>query len=138
MPGAALALDTRFLQLMLRHHEGGSGMLIYAAQYASIPDVRNLASRMLTGPVAHRAPRPGHVLMRLPADAAVRSSLRWCDTGNVAELCPPDPTPQRVLPTVSRVIDLHPRVPSEPPSHGASSLSCRWAERSSTSGAASA
>lgn len=41
------ALDTLFLQLMLRHHEGGTGMLTYAAQYASIPDVRNLASQML-------------------------------------------------------------------------------------------
>jgi uncharacterized protein (DUF305 family) len=42
------ALDALFLQLMLRHHEGGTGMLTYAAQYASISDVRNLASRMLT------------------------------------------------------------------------------------------
>ena len=41
------ALDTLFLQLMLRHHEGGTGMLAHAAQYASIPDVRNLASQML-------------------------------------------------------------------------------------------
>jgi uncharacterized protein (DUF305 family) len=41
------ALDTLFLQLMLRHHEGGTGMLAYAAQYASIPDVKNLASQML-------------------------------------------------------------------------------------------
>lgn len=40
-------LDTLFLQLMLRHHEGGTGMLAYAGQYASIPDVRNLASQML-------------------------------------------------------------------------------------------
>jgi len=41
------ALDTLFLQLMLRHHEGGTGMLAYAAQYASVADVRNLASQML-------------------------------------------------------------------------------------------
>ena len=41
------ALDVLFLQLMLRHHEGGTGMLQYAGQYASIPDVRSLASQML-------------------------------------------------------------------------------------------
>jgi uncharacterized protein (DUF305 family) len=41
------ALDVLFLQLMLRHHEGGTGMLQYADQYASIPDVRNLAAQML-------------------------------------------------------------------------------------------
>jgi uncharacterized protein (DUF305 family) len=41
------ALDTLFLQLMLRHHEGGTGMLAYAGQYASVPDVRSLASQML-------------------------------------------------------------------------------------------
>lgn len=41
------AMDVLFLQLMLRHHEGGTGMLQYAAQYASVADVRNLASQML-------------------------------------------------------------------------------------------
>ncbi|WP_028926669.1 DUF305 domain-containing protein [Pseudonocardia acaciae] len=41
-------LDVYFLQLMLRHHEGGTAMLSYAAHAASQPDVRNLAAQMLT------------------------------------------------------------------------------------------
>lgn len=42
------AMDTLFLQLMLRHHQGGAGMLTYAAHAAAQPDVRNLAAQMLT------------------------------------------------------------------------------------------
>ncbi|MBO0872118.1 MAG: DUF305 domain-containing protein [Pseudonocardia sp.] len=42
------AMDTLFLQLMLRHHQGGAGMLSYAAHAATQPDVRNLAAQMLT------------------------------------------------------------------------------------------
>lgn len=41
-------LDVLFLQLMLRHHEGGAGMLEYGAKYAQVPDVRNLAAQMLS------------------------------------------------------------------------------------------
>ena len=40
-------LDVLFLQLMLRHHEGGASMLDYAAEHATVPEVRNLASQML-------------------------------------------------------------------------------------------
>ncbi|ASO18982.1 uncharacterized protein (DUF305 family) [Actinoalloteichus hoggarensis] len=40
-------LDVYFLQLMLRHHEGGVEMASYAAERAAIPQVRNLASNML-------------------------------------------------------------------------------------------
>ena len=40
-------MDVLFLQLMLRHHEGGAGMLAYAAERAAVPQVRNLASQML-------------------------------------------------------------------------------------------
>ncbi len=40
-------LDVLFLQLMLRHHEGGVTMLQYGADHASVPQVRNLASQML-------------------------------------------------------------------------------------------
>lgn len=40
-------LDVLFLQLMLRHHQGGVPMLEYAAERASVPDVRNLAQQML-------------------------------------------------------------------------------------------
>ena len=39
--------DVYFLQLMLRHHEGGAGMAEYAAQHASLPAVRQLADNML-------------------------------------------------------------------------------------------
>jgi uncharacterized protein (DUF305 family) len=40
-------LDVLFLQLMLRHHQGGAEMLSYAAERASVPQVRNLATQML-------------------------------------------------------------------------------------------
>lgn len=40
-------LDVLFLQLMLRHHEGGATMLADAAQNASQEPVRNLAAQML-------------------------------------------------------------------------------------------
>lgn len=40
-------LDVLFLQLMLRHHQGGAGMLSYAAERAAVPQVRNLAAQML-------------------------------------------------------------------------------------------
>jgi uncharacterized protein (DUF305 family) len=45
-------MDVLFLQLMLRHHEGGAGMLDYAARAAQNPEVRNLASQMLTSQTA--------------------------------------------------------------------------------------
>ncbi|WP_232668005.1 DUF305 domain-containing protein [Pseudonocardia sp. TRM90224] len=41
-------LDVKFLQLMLRHHQGGAAMLSYAAERATIPQVRNLAAQMLS------------------------------------------------------------------------------------------
>jgi uncharacterized protein (DUF305 family) len=41
------ALDTRFVQLMLRHHLGGIEMALYAVQYAATPQVRALAKRMV-------------------------------------------------------------------------------------------
>jgi uncharacterized protein (DUF305 family) len=40
--------DVLFLQLMLRHHQGGVEMLEYGADHASTPEVRNLAAQMLT------------------------------------------------------------------------------------------
>jgi uncharacterized protein (DUF305 family) len=45
-------LDVFFLQLMLRHHEGGASMLGYAAQNASQEPVRNLAAQMLSAQTA--------------------------------------------------------------------------------------
>ena len=46
------AADVLFLQLMLRHHEGGAGMLRYAADRATMPQVRNLAAQMLSAQTA--------------------------------------------------------------------------------------
>ena len=45
-------LDVLFLQLMLRHHEGGAAMLEYGAEHAAVPQVRNLASQMLSSQTA--------------------------------------------------------------------------------------
>lgn len=44
-PGTAL--DVEFLQLMLRHHQGGVSMLEYARDHADTGEVRNLAAQML-------------------------------------------------------------------------------------------
>ena len=41
------ALDIYFLQLMIRHHQGGLPMANYAAQHATQPYVRLLASKMV-------------------------------------------------------------------------------------------
>jgi uncharacterized protein (DUF305 family) len=41
------AFDVRFLQLMVRHHEGGAGMARYAAEHAELPVLRGLA-RMIS------------------------------------------------------------------------------------------
>ncbi|QNG18257.1 DUF305 domain-containing protein [Rhodococcus triatomae] len=40
-------VDVLFLQLMLRHHEGGLPMMEYGAQYASESVVRNIAQKMV-------------------------------------------------------------------------------------------
>ncbi|MFR9802671.1 DUF305 domain-containing protein [Pseudonocardia sp. RS010] len=40
--------DVLFLQLMIRHHQGGAAMLDVAAQLAQQSQVRNLAAQMLT------------------------------------------------------------------------------------------
>lgn len=39
--------DTYFLQLMIRHHQGGVPMMQYAAENATNPVVRNFASKMV-------------------------------------------------------------------------------------------
>jgi uncharacterized protein (DUF305 family) len=39
--------DVYFLQLMLRHHEGGTPMAQYAAEHASLPAVRTLAENIV-------------------------------------------------------------------------------------------
>lgn len=41
-------MDVLFLQLMLRHHQGGLPMARYAFEHASEPDVRTLARAMIT------------------------------------------------------------------------------------------
>lgn len=53
-------LDVSYLQLMLRHHEGGVPMLAYAAQHASTAVVRDLANRILVDQVEE-----GQVLLQL-------------------------------------------------------------------------
>ncbi|HET9254633.1 MAG TPA: DUF305 domain-containing protein [Pseudonocardiaceae bacterium] len=40
--------DVLFLQLMLRHHQGGAPMAHYTAQHGEIAQVRNLADKMAT------------------------------------------------------------------------------------------
>ncbi|MBP2371277.1 DUF305 domain-containing protein [Pseudonocardia parietis] len=45
-------LDAMFLQLMLRHHEGGTSMLRYGRDHADTSEVHNLASQMLTAQTA--------------------------------------------------------------------------------------
>jgi uncharacterized protein (DUF305 family) len=42
------AFDVLFLQLMLRHHQGGAPMAEYAAQHAETAQVRNLAQKIVT------------------------------------------------------------------------------------------
>ncbi|GGM18175.1 DUF305 domain-containing protein [Nakamurella endophytica] len=41
------ASDVFFLQLMIRHHQGGAVMMQYAAAHADVPTVRNFAGKML-------------------------------------------------------------------------------------------
>jgi uncharacterized protein (DUF305 family) len=41
-------LDVFFLQLMLRHHQGGLAMAQYAADHAGVGYVRNLASKIVS------------------------------------------------------------------------------------------
>ncbi|HEY5877319.1 MAG TPA: DUF305 domain-containing protein [Nakamurella sp.] len=38
--------DVYFLQLMTRHHQGGTSMMVYAAEHATNPVVRNFAQKM--------------------------------------------------------------------------------------------
>ena len=38
--------DIYFLQLMIRHHQGGTAMMEYAAEHATNPVVRNFAQKM--------------------------------------------------------------------------------------------
>ncbi len=40
--------DVYFMQLMVRHHQGGGPMMTYAAQHASVPAVRTFAQKMFT------------------------------------------------------------------------------------------
>ena len=46
------AFDVMFLQLMLRHHQGGAGMLSYAADQALNPTVRVFASQVASSQAA--------------------------------------------------------------------------------------
>jgi uncharacterized protein (DUF305 family) len=46
------AFDVEFLQLMLRHHEGGLDMAEYGAEHAEVPAVRSLARSIATSQTA--------------------------------------------------------------------------------------
>jgi uncharacterized protein (DUF305 family) len=46
LPGKQL--DVYFLQLMLRHHQGGTAMAQYAASHSSLPALKALVNSMLT------------------------------------------------------------------------------------------
>ncbi len=39
--------DVNFLQLMIRHHQGGEAMMLYAEKYAGNPIVANFAAKMI-------------------------------------------------------------------------------------------
>jgi uncharacterized protein (DUF305 family) len=62
------AFDVEFLQLMLRHHEGGLEMAEYGAEHAEVPAVRSLGqaiatsqtaeSGLMTGMLAERGAEP--------------------------------------------------------------------------------
>ncbi len=49
------ASDAYFLQLMIRHHQGGVPMMDYAAAEATNPVVKNMAAKMAQGQVAEIA-----------------------------------------------------------------------------------
>jgi uncharacterized protein (DUF305 family) len=59
-------LDVLFLQLMLRHHQGGAAMLADAAAHASVPAVRDLAKRM----TYHQTEEGAALLQQLAAHRA--------------------------------------------------------------------
>lgn len=42
------AVDVMFLQLMLRHHEGGLSMMEYAVDHAETPALKRLAESMIS------------------------------------------------------------------------------------------
>jgi uncharacterized protein (DUF305 family) len=52
---SGVEFDVLFLQLMLRHHQGGLPMLTYAEQHAQTPQVRNFAKQMLTAQTSEMA-----------------------------------------------------------------------------------
>ena len=58
------ALDVVFLQLMLRHHQGGTSMLADAAARAQVPAVQNLAQSMLGSQLAESQTMTGMLAAR--------------------------------------------------------------------------
>ena len=77
------ASDTYFLQLMVRHHQGGAPMMQYAAEHATNPVVRNFASKMAQSQAAEisvmtqmLAERGASRCRRTDSPAA---SLTWID-----------------------------------------------------------
>jgi uncharacterized protein (DUF305 family) len=52
---SGVEFEVLFLQLMLRHHQGGLPMLAYAERHAETPQVRNLAKQMLIAQTSETA-----------------------------------------------------------------------------------
>jgi len=73
------ALDVVFLQLMLRHHQGGLPMMQAAADEASVPAVRALAQSMVTSQTSEAAVMTQMLAVRgaapLPAPVDAHASM---------------------------------------------------------------
>ena len=61
------AFDVLFLQLMLRHHQGGLPMASYAATHAETAQVRNLAQKIVVSQTSE-----GEYLTQLLAQRGAR------------------------------------------------------------------
>ena len=68
------ASDIYFLQLMIRHHEGGAAMMSYAADHAASPVVRNFASKMLEAQTSEIGVMTGMLTARGSPTAAVHAA----------------------------------------------------------------
>ncbi|MGY1592551.1 DUF305 domain-containing protein [Geodermatophilus sp. SYSU D00708] len=58
------AFDVRFLQLMIRHHQGGREMAEYAAQHAAVPAVATLARTIAETQTAETSTMTGMLTAR--------------------------------------------------------------------------
>lgn len=61
---SGMQFDLLFLQLMLRHHQGGAPMAQYAAQHGETPQLRNLAEKMAISQGAESAAMTQLIIQR--------------------------------------------------------------------------